>query len=224
MLSGADAVVVDPGVIEECMRVLRTTPKRGPLVLRSALVGRRAEAAAVAAAQAGLADQPGFPTHTYGELLTAVYDRLHAARGGADAGALARLPVPQTAKASVRTKWTNFATICKRLHRDPDHVKLFFQIELGVAAVIIDGQGHFIIRGRLDVKTIEDGIRKYVGAYVECGGCRAWTTTMSRDPTTRLWGTLCSSCGCHRTVPTLKAGFRAATRADRIQQKKQAAE
>lgn len=60
--------------------------------------------------------------------------------------------------------FANFVDICKRLHRQPDHVLQYLFTELGTIGSI-DGSQRLIIKGRFQPVQIEKVLRKYIGAY-----------------------------------------------------------
>jgi translation initiation factor 2 subunit 2 len=49
--------------------------------------------------------------------------------------------------------------------------------------------------------------------------CKSPKTSLERDPSTRLFNIKCSGCGSFKSVPPIKSGFHATTRADRKKKK-----
>lgn len=67
---------------------------------------------------------------------------------------------------SKKTVFANIADICRRMHRQPEHVIQFLFAELGTMGSI-DGTGRLVIRGRFQPKQIENVLRRYIGEYRE---------------------------------------------------------
>ena len=135
-----------------------------------------------------------------------------------------QIKTPQLARVGTKkTVWSNFAEICSMMRRSPDHVFQFMMSELGTEGSI-DGNSRLVIRGKFVPKYIESLLRKYIGEYVTCQMCRSFNTTLTRDPTSRLYFVECvpaestgekGGCGSSRSVAQIRAGYHAQTRADR---------
>ncbi|CDS10235.1 hypothetical protein LRAMOSA02911 [Lichtheimia ramosa] len=113
---------------------------------------------------------------------------------------------------SKKTVFANVADICKRLHRQPEHVIQFLFTELGTTGSV-DGSQQLIIKGRWQQKQIENVLRRYIVEYVTCKTCKSPDTILSKD--NRLYFVQCESCGSTRSVSAIKTGFKAQTRDDR---------
>ena len=113
-----------------------------------------------------------------------------------------------------KTLWVNYAEICKAMNRSPEHVFQYFMAELGTDGSI-DGTQRLIIKGKYMPKYIESLLRKYIVEYVTCQMCRSPQTSLTRDPTSRLYFLHCQNCGSSRSVTPIRAGFHAQTRAGR---------
>ncbi|CAG8518036.1 3135_t:CDS:2 [Diversispora eburnea] len=61
-----------------------------------------------------------------------------------------------------KTIFANVADICKRMHRQPEHVIQFLFAELGTSGSI-DGAQRLIIKGRFQQKQLENVLRRYIG-------------------------------------------------------------
>lgn len=64
---------------------------------------------------------------------------------------------------SKKTVFANVVDICKRMHRQPDHVIQFLFSELGTMGSV-DGSQRLVIKGRFQPKQIENVLRRYIGA------------------------------------------------------------
>ena len=164
------------------------------------------------------------PTYSYGDMLSRVYGLLHDNNPELRMKRKFQIKTPQLARVGTKkTVWSNFADICGAMHRSPDHVFQFMMAELGTEGSI-DGAQRLVIRGKFVPKYIESLLRKYIGEYVTCHMCRSFTTTLKRDPTSRLYFVSCTppegtnekgGCGSSRSVAQIRAGYHAQTRADR---------
>lgn len=61
-----------------------------------------------------------------------------------------------------KTSFANFVDICRRMHRQPEHVLMFLYAELGTQGSM-DGAQRLVLRGRFNQKQIENVLRKYIG-------------------------------------------------------------
>lgn len=59
--------------------------------------------------------------------------------------------------------FANITDICRRMHRQPEHVIQFLYAELGNTGSV-DGNQRLIMKGRFTQKQIENVLRKYIGA------------------------------------------------------------
>jgi len=115
---------------------------------------------------------------------------------------------------SKKIGWVNFGEICTMMNRNTDHVMQYLSAEFGSESQLA-GRGQLIIKGRFTGKHIETLLRKYINSYVTCLMCKGPQTELVRDASTRLWEMQCKSCGAHKSVAPIKAGFHATTRSDR---------
>jgi translation initiation factor 2 subunit 2 len=115
---------------------------------------------------------------------------------------------------SKKVGWTNFGQICTLMDRGVEHVMAYFSAEFGAEASLA-GEGQLVVKGRFTGKQVETLLRKYISTYVTCAMCKSPQTKLERDPSTRLHNIKCESCGSFKSVPPIKAGFHATTRADR---------
>jgi len=111
-----------------------------------------------------------------------------------------------------KTIWANFPEICKIMNRQNEHVLAFLMAEAGTTGSI-DGEGRCVIKGRFQGKNIENILRRYISEYVKCHTCKTPETHLKKE--NRLLFMVCDKCGSTRTVPPIKTGFQATTRADR---------
>jgi len=61
-----------------------------------------------------------------------------------------------------RSVFANIGDICRRMHRQPEHVIAFMLAEMGTTGSV-DGSGRLVIRGRFQQKQIENILRRYIG-------------------------------------------------------------
>ncbi|PKI82309.1 hypothetical protein MVES_003786 [Malassezia vespertilionis] len=109
---------------------------------------------------------------------------------------------------SKKTVFANVLEICKRMHRQPDHVIQYLFTELGTVGSI-DGSQRLVIRGRFQPKQIENVLRRYIVEYVTCKTCRSPNTLLTKE--NRIYFMTCESCGSQRSVSAIKTGFQAQT-------------
>ncbi|KAG0167514.1 hypothetical protein DFQ28_004180 [Apophysomyces sp. BC1034] len=111
-----------------------------------------------------------------------------------------------------KTIFANIADICRRMHRQPEHVTQYLFAELGTNGSV-DGSQRLVIKGRFQQKQIENVLRRYIGEYVTCKTCKSPDTILTKD--NRLYFVQCESCGSTRSVTAIKTGFKAQTKEDR---------
>ncbi|KAF9113353.1 hypothetical protein BGX27_001742 [Mortierella sp. AM989] len=107
-----------------------------------------------------------------------------------------------------KTVFANVADICKRMHRQPEHVIQFLFAELGTSGSI-DGSQRLVIKGRFQQKQIEAVLRRYIVEYVTCKTCKSPDTLLTKE--NRLFFLGCEACGSTRSVSAIKSGFQAQT-------------
>ena len=101
---------------------------------------------------------------TYPELLKRFFTLLHA-HNPELAGEKRRYTIvpPQVAREGTKkTVFANITDICRRMHRQPEHVIQFLYSELGTQGSI-DGAQRLVMKGRYTQKQIENILRKYIG-------------------------------------------------------------
>ncbi|GAA5988334.1 hypothetical protein JCM10908_002169 [Rhodotorula pacifica] len=174
---------------------------------------RASKAEAAANAKAWLTEDRDYH---YTELLGRFYSLLYQSHPSLSGGSSKKkytIPPPQLFReGSKRSVFANIADICKRMHRQPEHVIQFLFAELGTNGSV-DGSAQLVIKGRFQQKQIENVLRRYIIEYVTCKTCKSPDTTLTKD--NRLFFMTCSSCGSTRSVAGIKTGFQATTRAAR---------
>lgn len=123
-----------------------------------------------------------------------------------------------------KTIFANIPDICKRMHRQPEHVIQFMFAEMGTTGSV-DGSGRLVIKGRFQQKQIENVLRRYIGMtppyspfiyvdlhrfiveYVTCKTCKSFDTLLTKE--NRIFFMSCMSCGSRRSVSAIKSGFQA---------------
>jgi translation initiation factor 2 subunit 2 len=149
--------------------------------------------------------------YTYDELLKRVFDIMREKNPDMVAGEKKRFVMkpPQVMRVGTKkSSFSNFAEICKMLHRQPKHLLAFLLAELGTSGSI-DGNNQLIIKGRFQQKQIESVLRRYIKEYVTCHTCRSPETILQKD--TRLYFLQCETCGSRCSVTSIRSGFQAVT-------------
>jgi translation initiation factor 2 subunit 2 len=149
--------------------------------------------------------------YTYDELLKRVFDTMRLKNPDMVAGEKKKFVMkpPQVMRVGTKkSSFSNFAEICKMLHRQPKHLLDFLLAELGTNGSI-DGNNQLIIKGRFQQKQIESVLRRYIKEYVTCHTCRSPETILQKD--TRLYFLQCETCGSRCSVASIKSGFQAVT-------------
>ncbi|KAF9981451.1 hypothetical protein BGZ65_003930, partial [Modicella reniformis] len=148
--------------------------------------------------------------YTYTELLSRVFKILR--QNNPDlAGEKKRytiVPPSVMRDGNKKTVFANVADICKRMHRQPEHVIQFLFAELGTSGSI-DGSQRLVIKGRFQQKQIEAVLRRYIVEYVTCKTCKSPDTLLTKE--NRLFFLQCEACGSTRSVSAIKSGFQAQT-------------
>ncbi|KIS70018.1 putative translation initiation factor eIF2 beta subunit (isoform B) [Mycosarcoma maydis] len=148
--------------------------------------------------------------YTYQELLGRVFKTLRAQNPAlsGDKKKFTMVP-PQVARdGSKKTVFANVVDICKRMHRQPEHVIQFLFAELGTIGSV-DGSQRLVIRGRFQPKQIENVLRRYITEYVICKTCKRPETKLTKE--NRIFFVTCEKCGSQRSVSAIKSGFQAQT-------------
>jgi len=149
--------------------------------------------------------------YTYDELLTRVFEIMHAKNPEMVAGTKQKFVMrpPQVLRVGTKkTSFVNFMEICKMLHRHQKHLLDFLLSELGTSGSI-DGNNQLIIKGKFQQKQIENVLRRYIKEYVTCHTCRSPQTILQKD--SRIFFLQCEACGSRCSVASIKLGFQAVT-------------
>ncbi|TIA92765.1 hypothetical protein E3P99_00472 [Wallemia hederae] len=146
--------------------------------------------------------------YTYKELLSRTFKLLHSQNPALVTGAKRyTIAPPQVVRdGNKKTAFANIADICKKMHRQPEHVIQFLFAELGTSGSV-DGSQRLVIRGRFQQKQIENVLRRYIIEYVTCKTCKSPETNLTKE--NRLYFMTCESCGSRRSVAAIKSGFQA---------------
>ncbi|KAF9541012.1 hypothetical protein CPC08DRAFT_700888 [Agrocybe pediades] len=148
--------------------------------------------------------------YTYQELLTRFYASLHAANPSLLSSASKKrytIAPPQLFReGNKKSIFANVGDICKKMHRQPEHVIQFLFAEMGTTGSV-DGAGRLVIRGRFQQKQIENVLRRYMVEYVTCKTCKSPDTLLTKE--NRIFFMACESCGSRRSVNAIKSGFQA---------------
>ncbi|KAH9944927.1 eukaryotic translation initiation factor 2 beta [Amylocystis lapponica] len=147
--------------------------------------------------------------YTYSELLHRFYVQLHASNPAllTSAGKRYTIAPPSIMReGNKKTIFANVSDICKRMHRQPEHVIQYMFAEMGTTGSV-DGSGRLVIKGRFQQKQIEHVLRRYIVEYVTCKTCKSPDTLLTKE--NRIFFMSCESCGSRRSVNTIKTGFQA---------------
>ncbi|EJD41580.1 hypothetical protein AURDEDRAFT_115452 [Auricularia subglabra TFB-10046 SS5] len=147
--------------------------------------------------------------YTYQELLNRFFSALHASNPAllSSAGKRYTIAPPSIHRdGNKKTVFANIADICKRMHRQPEHVIQFLFAEMGTTGSV-DGAGRLVIRGRFLQKQVENVLRRYIVEYVTCKTCKSPDTILTKE--NRIYFMSCESCGSRRSVSAIKSGFQA---------------
>jgi translation initiation factor 2 subunit 2 len=66
-----------------------------------------------------------------------------------------------------KTMFGNLTDICRRMHRQPEHVIAFLYTELGTTGSL-DGNQRLLMKGRFTQKQMENVLKKYIGESSHC--------------------------------------------------------
>lgn len=156
--------------------------------------------------------------YTYQELLGRIFRTLRVQNPSLSGEKKKYTMVPPVVQrdGSKKTVFANVLEICKRMHRQPDHVIQYLFTELGTVGSV-DGSQRLVIRGRFQPKQIENVLRRYIGTlflltpveYVTCKTCRSPNTLLTKE--NRIYFMTCEACGSQRSVSAIKTGFKAQT-------------
>ncbi|KAL3901377.1 MAG: hypothetical protein SGCHY_000642 [Lobulomycetales sp.] len=145
---------------------------------------------------------------TYQELLKRVFQilRQNNPELAGEKRKYTMIPPDVQREGSKKTAFSNLVDICKRMHRQPDHMIQFLFAELGTTGSI-DGNQRLVIKGRFQQKQIENVLKRYIVEYVTCKTCKSADTLLTKE--NRLFFLQCEACGSTRTVSAIKTGFQA---------------
>jgi len=148
--------------------------------------------------------------YTYPELLIRFYASLHAANPSLLSSASKKrytIAPPQLFReGNKKSIFANVTDICKKMHRQPEHVIQYLFAEMGTTGSV-DGAGRLVIKGRFQQKQIENVLRRYMVEYVTCKTCKSPDTLLTKE--NRIFFMACESCGSRRSVNAIKSGFQA---------------
>ncbi|KAF5365273.1 hypothetical protein D9758_005354 [Tetrapyrgos nigripes] len=148
--------------------------------------------------------------YTYQELLTRFYSLLHAANPALLSSSSQKrytiAPPSIHREGNKKSIFANVSDICKRMHRQPEHVIQFLFAEMGTTGSV-DGAGRLVIKGRFQQKQVENVLRRYIVEYVTCKTCKSPDTLLTKE--NRIFFMSCESCGSRRSVNAIKSGFQA---------------
>jgi len=148
--------------------------------------------------------------YTYPELLSRFYASLHAANPSLLSSSSRKrytIAPPQLFReGNKKSIFANVTEICKKMHRQPEHVIQFLFAEMGTTGSV-DAAGRLVIKGRFQQKQIENVLRRYLVEYVTCKTCKSPETMLTKE--NRIFFVACESCGSRRSVNAIKTGFKA---------------
>lgn len=147
--------------------------------------------------------------YKYSELLSRFFAALHAANPAlaSSMGKRYTIAPPQMVRdGNKKSIFANITDICRRMHRQPEHVIAFMLAEMGTTGSV-DGSGRLVIKGRFQQKQVENVLRRYIVEYVTCKTCKSPDTILTKE--NRIYFMSCESCGSRRSVSAIKSGFQA---------------
>lgn len=119
---------------------------------------------------------------------------------------------PQIAREGTKkTMFSNLTEICRKMHRQPEHVITFLYAELGTTGSL-DGNQRLLMKGRFTQKQIENVLRKYIGMfplvvvnssadvlaeYVTCKICKSSDTILGKE--NRIYFMTCEACASRKS-------------------------
>lgn len=101
------------------------------------------------------------------QLLHRFYASLHASNPSLLTSAGKRYTIAPPSihrEGNKKSIFANVTDICKRMHRQPEHVIQFLFSEMGTTGSV-DGAGRLVIKGRFQQKQVENVLRRYIGVY-----------------------------------------------------------
>jgi translation initiation factor 2 subunit 2 len=146
---------------------------------------------------------------TYDELLERVFAIMRERNPNAGEKKQFVLRPPEVVKAGAKkSSYVNFLDNCKQMNREPKHVLSFILAELGTSGSI-DGNNTLILKGKFQVKQMENILRRYIKEYVMCHTCKSKDTKLHKSD--RLMFLQCDACQSRCTVTNIRSGFQAVT-------------
>jgi len=144
---------------------------------------------------------------SYEELLERVFNIMREKNPNAGEKKQFVIRPPEVVKAGAKkTSFVNFLEISKQMNRDPKHVLSFILAELGTSGSI-DGNNTLILKGKFQVKQMENILRRYIKEYVMCHTCKSKDTRLLKSD--RLMFLQCDLCQSRCTVANIRTGFQA---------------
>jgi translation initiation factor 2 subunit 2 len=105
--------------------------------------------------------------HAFRKLLQRFYASLHASNPSLlnSTGKRYTIAPPSIHReGNKKSIFANVTEICKRMHRQPEHVIQFLFAEMGTTGSV-DGAGRLVIKGRFQQKQVENVLRRYIGQH-----------------------------------------------------------
>lgn len=121
---------------------------------------------------------------------------------------------------SKKVVWSNYADVCISLQRTLEHVMSFFLSEMSAKGSLTE-KNEFIIVSKITSKEVEKILKDYIEKYVVCHGCKNNNSVLLRDTKNKLQYIQCSVCNSTRVVQPIKQGFKAVTKQDRKEIKRE---
>lgn len=146
---------------------------------------------------------------TYDELLERVYKIMREKNPNVGEKKQFVIKPPEVVKAGAKkTSFINFLEISKAMNREPKHFLSFILAEFGTSGSI-DGNNTLILKGKFQVKQMENILRRYIKEYVLCHTCKSRDTRLIKSD--RLHFLQCDICQSRCTVANIKTGYQAVT-------------
>merc|ERR1711991_488849 len=145
---------------------------------------------------------------TYDQLLTRVFETIHAANPDHDnASTTVELEAPALVRVGTKkTGIVNFKEICEAMNRPLDHVLSFVLAELGTTGTFA-ADHRLTLKGRFQNRHIENVLRHYVSNYLICQNCHSPNTVLTKE--NRLQFVVCQTCKSSRSVAAVDRGYQA---------------
>lgn len=119
--------------------------------------------------------------YTYHDLLSRAFYKIRQANPEmGDRKRYTMIPPQILREGTKKTIFSNLTEICKRMHRNQEHVVQFLFTELGTSGSV-DGSQRLVIKGRYMPKHIENVLRHYIVEYVTCKICKSPNTVLVKE-------------------------------------------